>query len=83
MSILIDLGVTYKRTLGIDPARNFFDKHDIPHGLISRVLAADSQRRLTEWEECAMRMELTRHRDATRGSGAMHQPPLQGKKRSK
>jgi hypothetical protein len=68
LSILIDLGVTYKRTLGEDPARNFFQQHDIPHELMARILSTDTPRRLTEWEASAMRVELSRNLDATRAS---------------
>ena len=66
LSILIDLGVTYKRTLGEDPARNFFQQHDIPHELITRILETETPRRLTEWEASAMRVELTRKLETTR-----------------
>jgi hypothetical protein len=71
LSILVDLGVTYKRTLGDLPARNFFGQHDIPHELIARILSTDPPRRLTEWEKSAMRMSLTRNLDAQRPSGAI------------
>lgn len=53
LSILVDLGVTYRRTLGEEAAREFFDDHDIPANLIVRVLAKKAKRRLTEWEAVA------------------------------
>lgn len=53
LSILVDLGVTYRRTLGEAAAREFFDDHDIPSNLALRVLAKKTKRRLTEWEVVA------------------------------
>ena len=60
LSILIDIGVTYERALGMDHAEMFCRKHEIPHALLTRILAPDAQRRLTDWEQCALRAELQR-----------------------
>lgn len=53
LSILVDLGVTYRRTLGEAAAREFFDDHAVPPNLVLRVLAKKAKRRLTEWEAVA------------------------------
>lgn len=60
LSILVDLAVTYKRTLGQESARMFFSAHEIPPPVVTRILASDCPRRLTEWEECAKRVEADR-----------------------
>jgi hypothetical protein len=54
LSILVDVGVTYKRTLGRDAAHAFFNAQDIPHPVFMRVMADQSPRRQTLWEESAM-----------------------------
>lgn len=53
LSILVDLGVTYRRILGEAAALEFFDDHGVPPNLVLRVLAKKAQRRLTEWETVA------------------------------
>lgn len=60
LSILVDLGVTYKRLLGHDSARSFFVGHAVPPPVVTRILERDSSRRLTQWEECARRAETDR-----------------------
>lgn len=60
LSILVDLAVTYKRTLGQESARMFFAAHEIPPPVVTRILAQECPRRLTEWEECAKRVEANR-----------------------
>jgi hypothetical protein len=52
MSLLIDLGVTYARTLGEPAARALFAEHAIPPDIVERALAGPTQRRLTQWERC-------------------------------
>ena len=60
LSILVDLGVTYRRTLGEAAAREFFDDHGIPANVAQRVLATRSKRRLTEWESVARDQSIAR-----------------------
>ena len=60
LSILVDLAVTYKRTLGQESARLFFAEHEVPPPVVTRILASESPRRLTEWEECAKRVDANR-----------------------
>lgn len=60
LSILVDLGVTYKRTLGLESARAFLGTQDIPVAVVNRILSADSQRRLTDWEEKARTVSIDR-----------------------
>lgn len=60
LSILVDLGVTYKRTLGRESARAFFNEHEIPHPVVMRVMADEPPRRRTMWEESALRSETER-----------------------
>ncbi len=55
-SILVDLGVTYRRTLGDSVAWAFFTANDITPAVANRVMAQDGQRRLTDWERHTMRM---------------------------
>lgn len=45
LSMLVDLGMTYKRTLGLQPARIFLHDQQVPVTVVSRILASDTQRR--------------------------------------
>lgn len=60
LSILVDLAVTYKRTLGSQSARTFLATQDIPENVVRRILSADARRRLTEWEEKAKAVSIDR-----------------------
>jgi hypothetical protein len=50
LSILVNLGVTYRRTLGDSVAWSFFSANDIPHVIAVRVMSVDHERRKTDWE---------------------------------
>lgn len=50
VSILVDLGVTYRRTLGDSVAWSFFRANEIGAEVASRVMSSDCERRLTDWE---------------------------------
>lgn len=50
LSILVDLGVTYRRALGEASALAFYADHGVPEDLAGRVLGRNSSRRLTGWE---------------------------------
>ena len=54
LSILVDLGVTYRRTLGLDPARSFFNDHGVPGDVAARVFERKGARRPTEWEAASL-----------------------------
>lgn len=62
LSILVDLGVTYKRILGREAADKFFDEQVVPAWVVARVLSQHGPRRLTDGEVSAKhkeaRMEL-------------------------
>ena len=60
MSILVDLGVTYRRTLGENVAWSFFSANDIPAGVVERVMASDCERRPTDWESQTVQMAKLR-----------------------
>ena len=59
-SILVDVGVTYKRTLGNDAADDFFAAHSIPAEVKARVMTGSADRRMTEWERTAHAKALLR-----------------------
>jgi hypothetical protein len=69
-SILVDVGVTYKRTLGDDAAHDFFAAHSIPAGVKTRVMTANAERRMTEWERTAHAKALLRTEPFPRALGA-------------
>ena len=50
MSILVDLGVTYRRTLGDGVAWSFFSASDIPTTIAERIMSSACERRPTDWE---------------------------------
>ena len=50
MSILVDLGVTYRRTLGDSVAWAFFSASAVTPKVATRIMSAERQRRLTDWE---------------------------------
>jgi hypothetical protein len=56
LSLLVDLGVTYRRTLGDSVAWAFFRGSDISHTVVQRVMSNERARRLTDWERQAMRL---------------------------
>lgn len=60
LSILIDVGVTYKRALGDAAARAFFAEQAIPNPIALRVMADNPARRLTDWERHARQASLSR-----------------------
>jgi hypothetical protein len=50
VSILVDVGVTYRSTMGKEVASDFFDTHGVPKAVAGRVLADTTGRRQTENE---------------------------------
>lgn len=60
LSILVDLGVTYRRTLGGSVAWSFFSANDIAPEIAQRVMSSDQERRLTDWECQAAQMAKLR-----------------------
>jgi hypothetical protein len=62
LSILVDLGVTYRRTLGAAVAWSFFSANDIAPDIAQRVMASDRERRMTDWESQAAHMAKLRER---------------------
>lgn len=56
LSVLVDLGVTYRRTLGDRVAWAFFTTNDIANAVVHRVMDHDRQRRLTDWEHRLARL---------------------------
>lgn len=50
LSILVDIGVTYRRTLGDSVAWAFFRANDIAPEVANRVMSSDCERRMTDWE---------------------------------
>lgn len=54
LSTLIDLGLTYRRTLGDKVAQAFLFEHGVPADISARVLQRQTQRRLTESEAVAL-----------------------------
>ena len=59
LSILVDLGVTYQRVLGLESALAFFRCQAIPMQLASRILTSNGPRRPTVSEKNAMGADLT------------------------
>ena len=57
LSILVDVGVSYKHTLGQQSAVHFLRSQDIPAAVSERVLGQDTQRRMTD-------LEIRTHRNA-------------------
>ena len=51
LSLLVDLGVTYDRTLSRQVALAYFRASDIPPAVVERVLQGAGSRRLTDWEQ--------------------------------
>ncbi|HEX8614117.1 MAG TPA: hypothetical protein VF800_22805 [Telluria sp.] len=43
MSLLVDVGTTYRRTLGVEPARTFLREQAVPACLVKRILAQDAR----------------------------------------
>ena len=62
LSILVDLGVTYRRTLGDRVALAYFSSNAIDTAVMQRVMAPGRQRRLTDWERQAARVAALRER---------------------
>ena len=60
LSILVDLGVTYRRTLGEQVAWAFFRSTPIQPGVAARVMGSDGARRPTDWERQATRLAQLR-----------------------
>jgi hypothetical protein len=56
LSILVDLGVTYRRTLGDRVASAYFSANAIPPGVAERIMAPACPRRLTDWERHVARI---------------------------
>ncbi|MFP5391370.1 MAG: hypothetical protein ACLGI6_07485 [Gammaproteobacteria bacterium] len=50
LSTLVDLGVTYRRTLGERVAWSFFRSSNIEPAIAQRVMQSASERRPTDWE---------------------------------
>ena len=76
MSILVDLGVTYQRVLGLESALAFFRCQSIPMQMASRILSKNGPRRLTVSEKNAVEADMARqiglaqdelHRRCSRG----------------
>lgn len=62
MSILVDLGVTYRRTLGDSVAWAFFSASAVTPKVATRIMSAERQRRLTDWERQAQYLADLRER---------------------
>jgi hypothetical protein len=63
LSILVDLGVTYRRTLGESVAWAYFRANDIAPVVAQRVMSSDCERRMTDWEcQAAQLARLREHR---------------------
>lgn len=63
-SILVDLGVTYRRTLGDSVAWSFFRANDIETAVAARVMSSNCERRPTDWESRTVQMAKLRERGA-------------------
>jgi hypothetical protein len=50
MSLLVEIGINYSRTIGRQKALSYFLENDIPHDVVTRVLKHAERRRLTRWE---------------------------------
>ncbi len=57
LSILVDVGVTYQRTLGQQSAAHFLRSQEIPAAVSERVLGQGTPRRMTD-------LEIRTHRNA-------------------
>lgn len=64
MSILVDLGVTYRRTLGDSVAWAFFSTSAVTSNIAARIMSVERQRRLTDWERQAQYLADLRQRHA-------------------
>ncbi|WP_157778619.1 hypothetical protein [Massilia violaceinigra] len=51
LSLLVDLGVTYDRTLSRQVALAYFRASEVPVAVAERVLLGAATRRLTDWEQ--------------------------------
>jgi hypothetical protein len=60
LSILVNLGVTYRRTLGDSVAWSFFRANDIDQAVAARVMSSDHERRMTDWESQTARVAQLR-----------------------
>jgi hypothetical protein len=62
MSLLVEIGVNYSRTISRQKALSYFFENSIPHDVVIRVLRDAEPRRLTRWEcsidEVALRRAL-------------------------
>lgn len=58
LSLLVDLGVTYDRTLSRQVALAYFRASDIPPAVVERVLQGVGMRRLTDWEQLHLNNSL-------------------------
>lgn len=54
LSTLVDLGVTYRKTLGDKVAQAFLFEHGVPADISARILDTQARRRLTDWEAVAL-----------------------------
>lgn len=50
LSMLVDLGVTYRRVFGADAALDFLRTHRVPLQIAHRIISQDPLRRLTVLE---------------------------------
>lgn len=71
-SILVDVGVTYRHSLGEEVASTFLDTHGVPVAVAGRVLASSAQRRPTETER---RLRASPQADLHCTSGHQAVPP--------
>jgi len=60
MSLLVEIGINYARTIGVHKALSYFADNDIPPHVVKRVLRHEEPRRLTKWECCADEAGLRR-----------------------
>jgi hypothetical protein len=58
LSLLVDLGVTYDRTLSRQVALAYFHASDIPPAVVERVLQGTATRRLTDWEQLHLNKDI-------------------------
>ena len=61
LSLLVDLGVTYDRTLSRQVALAYFRESEIPPAIVQRVLQGAATRRLTDWEQFHVSDSAGRH----------------------
>jgi hypothetical protein len=50
MSLLVEIGINYSRTIGRQKALSYLLENDIPPDVVARVLRHAEPRRLTKWE---------------------------------